>query len=911
MSPDAILGREDELAAIARFVSDDTSIPRALLLEGEAGIGKTTLWREGVRRSAVRGLTLESSASESETRLSFTVLGDLLAPVLDATIDELPAGRRRALEAALLLGPPTRSRPDARAVSLAVLDVVRSIAAQGAITIAIDDVQWTDAPSARALAFALRRLVDEPVTLIVARRGDANLRDPLDLASAVPFGVERLGVGPMDPAALGRLLRAKLGRNFVPPLVKRIHQGSGGNPLFALEIGRALSPSDPTIRSGEPLPVPTDLQALLRRRVGKLSEGSRQALLIAASCARPTTKFLDHADASEGGLEEAEEAGVVVVRDGDIRFTHPLLSSTVYGGASRRTRRAVHGQLAAVVTDVEERARHLALSIDGSDADAAAVLEDAASHAEARGAPLAAAELYQLAASVTPSDDIDRVQWCRQRSAMYLFAAGDVAGARALLERLLREAEAGTTRATVLYQNAVTSWNDVRRVTGFLVQALDEVGGDQVMRARVLGDLAWATLRSGDPGSAVPWADAAIELATEPVGLRSALGARAIAGFSLGDDTLALLERGIAAEGTLATAETGTPRTCLGWVQCWTGQLGAARETLEVELARYLEQGHESATWEVRTALAEVEYRSGRWDLAARHADDAREIAVDARWSEVLGEILPVKSAIEAATGDIGSARATGAEALSAFERTGDRWRELQARSALGFLELSIGDHAACDTWLRPASRCTEEMGVREPGVFSFVPDHVESLVALGQLEVAARSTDRLEEQAEALGRPLAVATAARCRGLIAAARREPLEAVGHLERALHEHRSVAQPFELGRTLLVTGQVWRRMRKHKVARDLLHQALDIFEEVGAPLWSARARSAIGRIGGRAPTSSALTPTEEQVAGLVGEGRTNREVAETLVMSVHTVDAHLRRIYRKLQIRSRTELARKL
>jgi DNA-binding CsgD family transcriptional regulator len=204
-----------------------------------------------------------------------------------------------------------------------------------------------------------------------------------------------------------------------------------------------------------------------------------------------------------------------------------------------------------------------------------------------------------------------------------------------------------------------------------------------------------------------------------------------------------------------------------------------------------------------------------------------------------------------------------------------------------------------------------ERMDLREPGVFPLVPDEVEALVALGELESAERLTDRLEEQARELDRPLALATAARCRGLLAGARGKLEEAAEQLQRSLGEHARTQQPFELGRTLLVAGAVHRRMRQKKDARDLLGQALVTFEALGARLWTAKARTELARIGGRAPSRDELTPTEEQVARLVAEGRTNREVAEALFMSPHTVDANLRRIYRKFGIHSRTELAHKL
>jgi DNA-binding CsgD family transcriptional regulator len=205
----------------------------------------------------------------------------------------------------------------------------------------------------------------------------------------------------------------------------------------------------------------------------------------------------------------------------------------------------------------------------------------------------------------------------------------------------------------------------------------------------------------------------------------------------------------------------------------------------------------------------------------------------------------------------------------------------------------------------------TERMDLLEPGAFPFVPDEVEALVALGELGSAERLTDRLDEHGRALDRSLALATAARCRGLVAAARGDLEGAEEHLQRSLAEHARTQQPFELGRTLLVAGAVRRRMRKKRGARDLLEEALTTFDEVGAPLWADRTRRELARIGGRAPTSTGLTPTEAQIAHLVAEGRTNSEVADALFVSVHTVEANLKRIYRKLDVRSRSELARNL
>jgi DNA-binding CsgD family transcriptional regulator len=915
VAPDAIFGRDGELADITRFFEDERAGSRALVLDGDAGIGKTTLWREAVRLVESRSLVLSSRASEAETRMSFTVLGDLLTPALEEPMAELPTGQRNALEAALLLGRPARTRPDARAVSLAVLGVLRALASGAPLTIAIDDVQWADVPSARSLAFALRRLADEPVTVVVAKRSALGPPDPLDLVASLGTAVHRLTIGPVGLVPLGRLVRQRLGRDFAPPLVRRIHEASGGNPFFALEIGRALRGEDALLNPGEPLPVPSDLRELLRLRLTALPRSARDALLLAASAADPAVPLVEGVEGGAAGLAEAENAGIVLVHGSAIEFTHPLFASTVYEIASAHDRRTAHAALAKAVKDPEERARHLALCSTGPSEDVARALEEAGDGAVARGAPLAAAELYRLAATVTPPEEVDGLRLRHLRSAQTLFAAGDTRGARELSERMLAEAKPGPARAQTMYSVSFMSWNDVPRVKGLLERALAEIGeNDDYIRGLILGDLAWVELKACATTSAIAWANAAVQVADEvkhPFVRRNALAVLAMAEALLGHDPADILARGISEEGVLAYGEVGTPRTSLGRLQLWEGALDAARDTFLVELRRFLEQGHESGSWEVRAYLAEVEFRAGRWGLAAEHAIEAHEIVVEVGWTDVLGEVASVKATIEAATGRIREARDDGAEALSVSERTGDRLSEIKARAALGFLELSLGDFAAAHGWLAPAVRMTERMELREPGAFPFVPDEVEALVALGELGSAERLTDRLDEQGRALHRSLAIATAARCRGLVAATRGDLEGAEGHLQRSLDEHAREQQPFELGRTLLVAGAVRRRMRQKKGARDLLERALTTFDDLGAPLWTDRARRELARIGGRAPTSTGLTPTEAQIAHLVAAGKTNREVAEALFVSVHTVEANLKRIYRKLDVRSRTELARKL
>ncbi len=914
VAPDAILGRTSELAVVARFFDRDASGTHGLLIEGEAGIGKTTVWREAVRIAGSRGRVLTSRASETEARLSFTVLGDLLAPVLDEDVlAHLPSGQRGGLEVALLLAESTRARPDARAVSLAVLAVLRVLAQEGPVTVAVDDVQWVDAPSARTLEFAIRRLHVEPVTVVSARRLEPGSGYPPDLVRDLPGGFERISLGPLDEVSLGRLLRRHLERQFPPPLVKRIHEETRGNPFFAIEVGRFLGDETPSLRPGKPLPVPRDLEALLHGRLSQLSAGARTASLIIAASPVPSREVVEAAGASAGGIQAAAEAGIVTVQGARLEFTHPLLASTVYGTASAGERRRVHARLAEGASDLEERARHLALSTVGTSEEVASALDDAALHAEDRGAPLAAAALFELATKLTPRTS-DRIRIRHRAACANLVDAGDGEGAREMVERLLRELEPGTEHADVLRTLAFMSWNDVRRVSELLAEALDEVGDDPFTRAMILSEMAWAAFQGCHLTVASDLARSALALVDalpDPLAERMALSIHSTAEAVLGRSVRGLIDRAVALERTFHAGEQSGPSICLGRQMLWAGEVEGARGVLETALERFLDQGRETAAWEIIRHLAEVECRAGRWDLATHHAGNALEIARETGRGNQIVEILPVKAMIAAAIGQTEQARADGLEALSMSERFEDRWNEVAARSALGFLEWSMGDPAATHAWLAPAAATCAEMGLREPGVFPFVPDEVEALVALGRIDEAEGLTDRLDEQGRELGRSLALATASRCRGLISGARGELEAAVDHLDRALEHHNGVEHPFEMGRTQLVAGEVQRRMKRKRAARELLEMARSNFDELGAPMWAARARAELARVGGRPPAPDGLTPTEWQVAELVSQGGTNRQVADALFMSPKTVEAHLRRIYQILGVRSRTEMAHRL
>ncbi len=411
---DQIVGRNTELATVAEFLTSARTGPGALILEGEAGAGKTTIWTAATAEAAEQGFrVLASRPGRSETKLSFSALDDLLRPVVDEVGHALPGPQRRALDTVLLRGPDSDSGADARTVARAALETVRLLTAAGPVAVAVDDVQWLDHPSALVLEYVARRLTDEPVALVLTSRTESVAAAALGLdRSPWPERVRRLPVGALDAGALHVVIERHVGISLTRPVLTRVHQVSGGNPLYAVEIARALSAASMTPAANEPLPIPTTLTALVHRRLGRLTAATREMLLVVASLARPTMRLVEAAvgNSTAAAVERAVRAGVLVVDRDNVEFTHPLLASGVYADASRTRRMEVHRRLAEIVADEEERARHLGLAIDEPDAAVASALDRAAGLALSRGAPSTAAELHEQAERLTPRADHDGVR---------------------------------------------------------------------------------------------------------------------------------------------------------------------------------------------------------------------------------------------------------------------------------------------------------------------------------------------------------------------------------------------------------------------------------------------------------------------------------------------------------------------
>lgn len=907
-----VVGREKELAAIADFLVAGGPAC-AVVVDGEPGIGKTTVWQAAVESAANGGLrVLRARPAESEAKLAFSSLADLLGGSLGDVLEELPLPQRRALEVALLLEDAAGKRADRRAVAAGLLSSLRALAADSRVLVAIDDVQWLDRSSTAALDFSLRRLRDEPVALLVARRMDGSDGDGGLEQALPPERLLRVPIGPLGFLPLNSVLRERLGTVLSRPVLRRIHELSGGNPFFALELAQAPE----RLETGT---LPPTLDTLVRGRLAALPAQAQLALLAAAAASQPTLDLVERVVGAPDALAPAETAGVVELDHGTVRFTHPLLASGAYAAAEPAQRRDVHRQLGRLVRDPEERAHHLAAAATGPDEKVAAALEQGAARARARGAPAAAAELSEEAAQLTPPEREADDRRRRADAGYYHFESGDSRRALVLLEGVVAELAPGAERADVLTRLArVRSYSDdLQAATDLFLQAAEEAGDDRALRARALEGAAAQLFRQRRRlDEAVEHAKSAAALAREledEALLALALGSQLLAEATLGRPEAAeTLESGLALQPAVESERIlAQPEWTAAIARMWWEEPSGVRPTYERLIERGRAAGDEASLPYVYVMLAQAECLLGDFERGRRNAEAAREIAEQAGQQALVAYALAVRALSDACAGREREARGAAAAALELGRGTQFTPVSQFAAAALGLLELSLGHAAEAAEQLAPLVEFARAEGICEPGLTRYLPDQVEALVELGRPEEAAGLLDWHEENAVRLGRRGAIASCRRCRGLLAAADGRLEEALSAFEQALAEHDGVSLPFDRARTLLVFGASLRRAKRKADARDTLEQALAAFEELSAATFADRARAELERIGGRRRSKGGLTATERQIAELVAQGRSNKEVAAALFVTVKTVEANLSRVYAKLGLRSRAELARHL
>ena len=906
-----LVGRDEELGAIVRLLDDPEHLPGVVVLRGEAGIGKSELWLAGIEAAGARSYrVLSSRPSDGETRLSLAGLADLLADAIDEVLPELPPIQQRALDAALLLGE-SEVHADERAVAAAFLGALRLLARESPVYLAVDDVQWLDAASLAALRFALARLDDEPVATVLAVRGDP----PAWLRRAVPE--ERLRtvvVAGLTVGAIQELLRARLDATFPRPTLIKLWETSGGNPLFALELAAALQRRGGTLALGEELPIPSNLDDLLHARLDGLTAAALETAWTVAALADPTVPLAQAAVGRrfDAGLAETLAARIVELDGERLRFTHPLLGSAVAARQTPSRRRALHARLAKVVPAAEERARHLALATAEPDEEIASILEDAARAAHFRGAPATAAELAEQALRLTPATSPDAARRRLLDSADLHRRAGDRERASALLEQARAAATPGNERATIVAQLARVQASPQDAVSLYH-DALSEAAGNDALEATI--HLRLATLMRFTAGieRGIEHGKLAVRAASR-VG-DTALRCRALASYGLMhfNTGRGIPSREMEEARSLERSLPGWPLDdgptwVHGWQLCWSADVDRARtvfqEHLPVVTARNDAAGEADALWH----LGLLEARAANWKEADQYATDSLDL-----WTQ-LGRVIPPHefpvAVVAAHQGRIDDARARSQRAVAHAEAEGIGIGESGHSWVLGFVELSAGDAAAALPYLRRSYELRNAF-MLEPAQRVELGDLLEALIAVGELDEANKIIGIWQERAEALDRAWALAILARSRGLLLAARGDIQGALGSFERALAEHARSTDPFHRARTVLALGRTQRRAKKRGAARTTLEDALARFELLGAPLWAEQTRAELARIGGRAPSRGELTGAEQRIAALVAEGHTNREVAAALFLTEHSVETALTRIYRKLGVRSRVELAHRL
>jgi DNA-binding CsgD family transcriptional regulator len=908
-----LFGREVECGRIESLL-DEARGGRSgtLVVRGEAGIGKSALCGRAVELAA--GLTvLATRGVETESELAFASLAQLFRPALER-LGKIPAPQASALAGALAIGPPVPG--DRFTICAATLSLLAAVAEDGPALVVVDDAQWLDRSSAEALLFAARRLDSEGVAVLFAvRDGQPSVFDRADLPELVVTGLEA--------GAASALLASRSSVPIADDVAGRILRAAAGNPLALGEVPALLSSeqlagAEPI---GEDLPTPPTVVRAFSRYLDALPESSREALLVAA--------VSDSTDLDEigtglaalgldpGALRPAEETGLVFVEGSTLEFRHPLLRSAVRESASAVARRAVHRALADVAgAQSDNRAWHLAAAAPDDDEAAAAALEEAALRARERGGYAEAASALERAARLT-GDDVAAARRLRESARDHMLV-GRVERAVELLDEALPRATEPALRARILHLRAtIEMWHGSppAAVTLLTGQAEQVAADDPDRAASMLTDAAWACFLAADIRHGLEAADRACSAVSGLGGWTEARarGVRAIA-LTLGGDALRALplfaEYRALLDHPRSALTTSQPFRPDGLVLTWFEEYDLARDRLTRAIDGARAQSALGALPWTLVQLAELDFRTGRWASAFAGASEAVRIAEEVGQRTALTFSLAVLARIEAGRGREDDAAAHANRALELAHR-GVNAAVAFARSALGLLELGHGRGEHAIVQLERLAQRAVEHGLREPAVIQWTPDLIEAYVRAGRLGDAERLLREFEQVARETQRTWALATAARCRGLLAEDSGEE-----HFLHALELHDLTPTPFDRARTQLCLGERLRRGRRRADAREWLVGALEVFERLGAEPWAERARAELAASGETvrrrdAFTEEELTPQELQVALVVARGATNKEAGAALFLSPKTIETHLGRVYRKLNVRSRTELARLL
>ena len=883
----------------------------ALLLHGEAGVGKSTLLHYAISQASDMTV-VTAQGVESEAGLSFSALHQLLSPLI-GHIGSLPDVQATALRAALAL--EAGDAPGRLAVAAATMGVLATAGVARPLLVAVDDLQWVDGASADTLLFAVRRLHADPVAVVLAMRDEVGGFRP-------PKGIPSLVVGGLAAPQVQSLLESTTGGPVDSDVVERLRQATGGNPLALTELAATLSSGQ--LGGAEPLDEPlamgADVAAVFGARAAALKEGTETALLVAAAAGDAGPETVSAAIRSLGGdpadLVHAEDANLLRLVHGAVEFRHPLVRSTVYHQASPAQRRAAHRALGQVLLgrDPERAAWQLAAATTGPDEPVATLLEAAAVEAEVMGAPRTASATWERAAELSPTR-ADR-QRRLVRGAHDALQSGRLDRANQLLDRL-----GGPAAELAVDAERAALRGRIARLHGRMQAAHD-----------LLADAGCRLSQQDGPAAALLLAEAVeagLEVADPVATVRTARQLAALGGESSESAFLADLYLGLALEwvGDLTEGPrlirraidelvadpvlAAVPRHQLSAANAYAavGRLDLARPFVDRAIRLSRDLGTLGTLPEALTCAAFLDYHAGSWLRATALAVEAMDLGREAGQEFALCSALEILACIEAAQGRTEAFELHAKEGVRRTEELRLPPLQLSFYRQAGVLDLGNGRLDAARQRLETSVRFAERVGLNH-AYGSPLPDLLEVYVRSGATEEATALLPSIDARFTTAEGPMAGSRGARCHGMVA----DESSFDSYFTEAVSLGRRGGVLFQLGRTHLCYGERLRRARRRREAREQLHAALEIFEHLDADPWTNRARAELQATGAtvqsQGRTEERLTPQEQQIALLVAEGRSSPDVGRALYLSTRTVEFHLSRVYRKLGLSSRGELIRR-
>jgi DNA-binding CsgD family transcriptional regulator len=900
-----LLGRDHERHEIEKALARARSGASATLaLVGDAGIGKTALLGYAAER-ATGMRVLRARGIKSEAQIPFGSLLELLRPAL-SMLDKIPEPQAVALEGALALRRGTAQ--ERFAVGAATLSMLAAYAEQAPVAVLVDDAQWLDVSSAQALLFAFRRLVADPIAVFIAvREGEPSLLDGADLPALQISGLTS------DEAA-------RLMPGLTAETAALLHRATAGNPLALLEL--AADPGDLALApEGAPVLVSARISQAFLHRAGQLSQAAQQALVLAAASDTTDLATLQRAAAGHGidlaALADAESAGLVTLLPGMVEFRHPLAKLAIYTDAPADQRRGAHRALAAALParDVDRRAWHLAAAAAGTDESASAALEQAGARARDRSAYAASAAAFERAGRLT-ADPGRRIRLLRE-AAGAAWLAGLADRAVALLDEARATADDPRELVEIdqLRGHIATYRGPVMRGHAILTAAAGKADPERAVA--MLAEAASACFYAGNPAEMLVTAERARAVLPADASPRASFLAGSTAGMAriLGGDAAAGAE---AVHEAIKLAE-GSPDLradlelvpWLAMAPLFLRETGAGRSLLEDALRTARDRAAVGALPFLLNLVARDQAATDRWAVAEATYLEAIDLARESGQQTGLVFGLAGLAWLQARRGREQDCRDRAAEALRLCRDLGTRLPEIWATTALGDLELGLGDAARAAVHYEQQQWLLAELAITDADL-SPAAELAEAYTRLGRDDEAREVAAAFAAAAQAKGLPWPLARALRGQGLLAADADFP----ALFDQAIRQHAQTPDAFETARTRLAYGERLRRARNRVLAREQLRAALDLFEHLGAGPWADRASAELAATGEtrmrRGPgTIDELTPQELQIALALAGGRTTRETAASMFLSPKTVEYHLRHVYQKLNIHSRDELARTL